>query len=184
MKQTGFTLVELLVVVAIVSVIVGWGIPGMTGLVKETRKDRYVGELFQLIQLTRQTAISKGATAVLCPTKDGVNCQTNWNLPLMVFHDRNRNKVLDEGEPLIASAPSNSEITIKFSAFGGTKGLRYYSTGMTFNQNGSFTVCPADKDETFGAAVIINRGGRAYLGIDKNNTGVVDLPSGRDISCG
>jgi len=182
MKIKGFSLIELLSVIAIISILTGWGLPGLVESVNTSKDQRTNNEMIGLIHLARSSAIDSGIPTILCPSNNLSECENNWNLPLIVFNDQNNNKILDAGEALIRSHGNFANYKISFSAFGGNKALRFYPSGMTFNQNGTFLICRHDSAYATGA-IAINRGGRPNGLKDIDGDKLIDLPNGKKPKC-
>lgn len=72
--ERGFTLVELMVTVAILAIIAGIAAPSFTNLIRSNRVTSAGNELVALMQVARSGAISNRATATVCPSTDGSTC--------------------------------------------------------------------------------------------------------------
>lgn len=70
----GFTLVELMVTVAILAVIAAMATPSFTNLVRSNRLTSSANEMVALLQTARTAAISNRASGTVCPSTDGANC--------------------------------------------------------------------------------------------------------------
>lgn len=75
----GFTLVELMVTVAVLGILAAVAVPAMTGLINSNRLAGTTGELTAGLQLARSEALRRGARVRICGTVDGVNCGANWS---------------------------------------------------------------------------------------------------------
>lgn len=66
LRQAGRSLVELLVVVALVAVLAGAGVPAGRGLWLDLQRDAVVDELERALALARTVAMATGAAAAVC----------------------------------------------------------------------------------------------------------------------
>lgn len=85
----GFTLVELMVTVAILAVLLGFAIPGFNGIIARNRLVAVANEVVGALQLGRMEAMRRNRPAILCPSTNGTTCNgTNWGR-FIVFVDGN-----------------------------------------------------------------------------------------------
>lgn len=78
--QRGFTLLELVVAVGIVSVLVGLATPSFSSLFETTRLSSYSNELVGTALLARSEAIKQNANVRMCVSTTGTGCTAgNWN---------------------------------------------------------------------------------------------------------
>lgn len=70
----GFTLVELMVTVALLAIITAIALPSFTNLVRSSRLTSSANEMVALLQSARTAAISSRASSSVCPSADGANC--------------------------------------------------------------------------------------------------------------
>ena len=86
--QSGLSAVELLVVIAVVAILFGAGIPAFNGLVQDMRRVTAVNALVGHVQLARSEAARRNAAVTLCPTVDGWQCAgsgADWAGGWLVF---------------------------------------------------------------------------------------------------
>jgi type IV fimbrial biogenesis protein FimT len=165
LKQRGFTLLELLYVLAITSILYSVAIPSLQSLIASTQRYILNQKLFTLIQYTRSKAAFQAQNVILCPSKDHENCINDWQQPLMIFTDMNNNKRRDEEE--VIDRIENIALQnyhINWRASGSSRYLRYVRDGSTSYQNGTFTLCPITKKIEHIEKIIIYRSGRARQG--------------------
>jgi type IV fimbrial biogenesis protein FimT len=97
-KQTGFTLIELMVVLILAAILLSVGIPSFRDFVRNSRMSAQANDLLSGINLARSEAIKRRSPVTLCsgaaPTCDGGNFQDGW----FVFLDENGNGTFDGGE--------------------------------------------------------------------------------------
>jgi type IV fimbrial biogenesis protein FimT len=103
MKQSGVTLLELMVTLAVMAILLAAGIPAYSSFVHKTRLTGAANGLLSSLYLARSEAIKRNSRTVLCPSLTGSACSNDgrWEHGWIVFHDVNNNGVLDSGEPLI-----------------------------------------------------------------------------------
>lgn len=80
-RTAGFTLIELMVTVAVIGVLAVVAVPAMTGLVNAYRLNGAAGELQTAVQLARSEAVRRNVPVTLCGSADGLTCSgaTAWN---------------------------------------------------------------------------------------------------------
>ena len=86
-----FTLIELMIVVALVAVLLVIAIPSFKAL---TQRNRVAGEINSFVsdlQFARSEAIKRGQPVSLCASADGATClgTNSWNQGWIVFNDVN-----------------------------------------------------------------------------------------------
>jgi type IV fimbrial biogenesis protein FimT len=74
----GFTLIELMVTVAVAGILALIAVPAMSSLISGNRLAGTTGELTSSIQLARSEAVRRNSRVTLCGTSDGVNCSADW----------------------------------------------------------------------------------------------------------
>ena len=172
----GLSLLELIVTMAISTIIFSITIPVMAGLINQNRIATQVNHLRTSLELTRSTAIQENEHAVICKSDDGERCtrQGEWNQGWIVFVDNDHDRRRSEDERLVqVQQPLPSTTQLKYRAFGSRHYVAYRPIGMTLT-NGTFTVCnPAVPDRA--KALILTKTGRVRLS-DK-------LPGSKPINC-
>lgn len=73
-RADGFTIIELMVVLAIVAVVLVMVPPGMAQLALTTNLKSYSHEMLTSLYLTRSEAIKRNAPVTLCVSTDGTSC--------------------------------------------------------------------------------------------------------------
>lgn len=91
MKAKGFTLVELMVTVAVMAILAMIAIPSFTSLINSNRIVSQANELVAVVQGARSEAIRYNQRVYVCSSSNGTSCagSANWN-GWLVFLDRNR----------------------------------------------------------------------------------------------
>jgi type IV fimbrial biogenesis protein FimT len=167
MKRTslGLSLLDLIIALAISSILTGFGIPTLLDLISNSKANSQYQKLFTLIQYTRNESVNHGTQVLVCPTENQIDCVNNWNLPLMVFVDSNYDEVRNEEEMILrqTEALSNDE-RLTWRASGSRRYLRFKYDGATRNQNGRFTYCYTRDDKVYAEEIVMFMSGRARRG--------------------
>lgn len=185
MTQTaGMTLLELILAIALLSILMAATAPSLNGIIEQRRGDEISDILQSAIELTRATAISSGGLATLCRSRNGRVCSGRWQDGMIVFADRDGDRVPDnDGGPIrVFRFPSPAGI-IRWRSFGNRQYLQMTAMGFTRNQNGNFTYCPDDGDVHLARQLIVNAAGRVRAAVDSDGDGIREGSNGRPISC-
>jgi type IV fimbrial biogenesis protein FimT len=177
MKQQGLTLIELSVVLAIVAILFSVGSPSYRFLINQIRIQTDVGNLLIMLRMTRQQAIIYSTTSVLCPSSDDKTCIRNWKLPLIQFHDTNKNNKRDDDESIQNrfDAFSGEDVFIKYPK----TQVRFTEQGMANFYNGTFGYCLGESIQ----GIIISRIGRIRFALDLNGDHIPDINRSTQVSC-
>lgn len=164
-SQGGFTLGELLLTLAITSVLLVGAVPGFVTLQRENRLTAVTNELITALYLARSEAVKRGTRVTFCASTDGEHCavdglgyQRGW----IVFTDPNDSGDLDAGEVALAVSQARV-VTIKGNALV-QRYVSYVATGAARTtsgalQMGTLTLCSPPS----GREVTINVGGRVRV---------------------
>jgi len=97
-RENGFTLVELLVTIVVVSILLATGVPSFMQMIKNNRLSAQANSLVAAIQLTRSEAVKRGTSMVICAKDpDAVACSgnNNWTNGWIIFSDLDQGGDLD-----------------------------------------------------------------------------------------
>jgi type IV fimbrial biogenesis protein FimT len=106
MRSRGYSLLELLIALALVVVLLGLGVPGLRELALDARRTADVNALVSAIHLARSESLKRARAVVLCHTADGFLCagaRQPYDLGWMVFVDTDGDNPprRDENEELL-----------------------------------------------------------------------------------
>jgi type IV fimbrial biogenesis protein FimT len=167
MEQSGFSLLELMVAVAVSALLLTIGIPSFTAFTSSTRLVNVTNELVSSLHLARSEAIKRNSRVVLCASATGTSCLAagDWHQGWLVFHDANNNAVRDVGETVILARYA---LPVGFSLTGNEqikKYISYTSSGAAKLISGAFqagTLTLCNTSPALGAArqIVISSTGR------------------------
>ncbi|MEO0444020.1 MAG: GspH/FimT family pseudopilin [Pseudomonadota bacterium] len=165
MKSTtpnGFTLLNLLTAIVIISLLVSTGMPAMSGFIANNQANSVYQRLFSLVQYTRLEAVSYRSQVILCPSHNRQHCINDWNQELMIFVDSNDDEVRNGDEKILRiDSPIGKHAELKWKPSGSKRYIRFNQSGETRNQNGRLTYCLHRGEQTFARQIIMYRSGRA-----------------------
>ena len=187
-KQRAFTLVELIVTIAIVGILAVIAFPNLNQFAVGLKVEGEISELNRLILITRNTAISSGNTTTMCPLVSN-NCVNQWDKEISVFEDLNGDGVFNP--PAAGSTIGDVVIRVKDSInindklqFSGGSSLIYSPQGNLTGStaNSTFSYCPNGyTDESKG--IVISALGRPYTSQDLDGDGNDEDREGNNITC-
>lgn len=175
--QHGFTLLELMVTIAIVGIVAAIAFWDSSDMLEENRAENFLLELKRNINFARAKATSTDSLMVVC-SADTTNIENNTQLTcskdwsdgtIIVFFDDNSNGGYDpqEGDKILrtmAEISENSKLT-----FSGDTSLTFDASGRITSNPGTFTYCP-NKDNENNKALTISQSGTALYNGDTNNS--------------
>jgi len=79
-RHNGFTLIELMVVIVIVAILAGIGVPSFRTLIQNNNLTSQTNGLLGLLQLARSEAVTQRQQVTVCPSSDQATCNSvDWN---------------------------------------------------------------------------------------------------------
>lgn len=141
--MAGVTLMELIVVITIVGILMGIGVPSYRYITTSYRMAGEINGLLGDMQFARAEAIKEGQSVTVCVSSDGVSClsgTTTWQKGWIVFPDPTAAKTGGNAQQVLrAQAP--------FVSGTGGGGIDTFSDGatsaVTFNREGLLTGLPS-----------------------------------------
>lgn len=189
-KRNGFTLIELIVTMAIGAIVLSIAVPSYQASVQNNRKTTSVNALATTLQLARSTAITRRVNITVCKSNDSgtaaPTCRNgggsgDWTQGWIIFTDSNNNFTFDAGETLLrvhaalsggATFTGNNNVINKIS---------FSPTGLARGSNGTITHCD-ERGATYASALVISVGGQVRNAVDTDADNIVDV-QGVNITC-
>lgn len=154
----GFTLVELLIVLAILAVVLV-SAPSMIQIVRNAQVQGSLHAMASSLALARASAISRNHPVTLCPSDDGLRCAggTDWTSGWIVYLDSGRQpQPRSPSEVLEVVPPMRGGLSMRTSA--GRLRIRYQPSGWASGSNLALTVCTSSSTSLAGRVVVNNAG--------------------------
>jgi type IV fimbrial biogenesis protein FimT len=146
----GFTLVELIVTVAILGIVLTIAIPNFRDMLASNRMASQANDVIAALSLARSEAVKRAAQVTVCASSDGATCTGTWEQGWVV-RDAGGNVLRVyralTGNSTLASSAGGSVV---FTATGST----------TLAADATLTVCPPAPATVQGRVIQIVRSGR------------------------
>lgn len=159
--SSGFSLLELIVVLAMASILFGIGAPSLGPFLSSERGITRMNSLAGSLALTRSEAIKRNQHVVLCKSPDGEYCHrkgASWHDGWIVFVDRDHDRRRQNDEPILQHHGAGSTgQTLTYAAFGSRHYITYRPSGMT-RTNGTFTLCDPHYPDNARALILMKTG--------------------------
>jgi type IV fimbrial biogenesis protein FimT len=181
-RHAGFTLIELMVVLAISAILVVLAVPSFVTFTRKTNISNGVNTFMADARFARSEAVRLGGSVVMCrsdaPEVTNPSCGTGsgpdgngWVSGWIIFQDLNNNGTKDAADPILriqgpltslnSIADSSGSTKLVFTATGRLKSL---SSGVLTLQFGSAPDFPNDVQRM----VCVSLGGRVRIAGDGN----------------
>jgi type IV fimbrial biogenesis protein FimT len=183
-KQRGFTLVELMVVVAIAAVLIAMAVPSFTGLIKSNQVSSVVNTFMSDVRFARSEAIKRGGSVVICrsdsPEAASPVCSTSgnaangngWVSGWIIFQDLNNDGTIDAGEPILRLQPAITSVDVMTEGANAPRAKAVFTATGRLQAVGSvlsFQVGGGNFTNEQQRMVCLGLGGRARIAGDGNS---------------
>jgi len=161
---SGFSLIEMLVVVAVLSILLAVSLPNFQNMIERSGTNSQAKLFLTTLSLARSEAIKRGGNVAICASTDGADCSAKaWGAGWIVFFDANGNAnglagSVDAGDTLIRVFDSGGSANV--TTF--TVDLFEYSTLGFSATDGTQTllICPASSSAANARSIVIGSSGR------------------------
>lgn len=155
LRPSGFSLIELLISLALFSILISIALPSYSYLVQDRHADAAARQLFTLLSYTREQAIIRNRQVVICAAADDSFSQcipfkwsgrSDWSQGVMIFIDGDKNERFSaDNDELLKVARLDSAVvdvsctTGSFIAYKGTGILQGFSNGTLTFTSGDYS---------------------------------------------
>lgn len=145
-RSDGFTLIELMVSIAVLAVLLGIAAPGLSQFLVSNRLSSQINELVSDISQARNEAGGRGTAVSICIAATSTTCATSgtaWEAGRIIFVDPNRNGAIDTGEAIIKFSPAlDGGTNLAAASFSSPRYITFRPFGgLTSTSGGTFTLC-------------------------------------------
>lgn len=127
-SYTGFTLIELIMTLVIVSIVISFGAPALTDLIRNNHLTSKTNMIVTALNLARSEAIKRNTTITMCASSDQATCTNDgWENGWIILDNDQVLKVFDpiEGLASVASTVGSLQYT--------SNGFLNGGAGVTFD---------------------------------------------------
>ena len=164
--QRGFTLIEMMVAVALTGLLLSMAVPALQQFTSNARQTSTINDFVSSMHIARSTAVTTNFRTTVCASANGVSCQAvSWDEGWIVFGDRDSDQAVDADETIVASSDGADGLDIRSAEFG--QFLMYRPNGRVMTasaagNSGQFTVCDRRGSE-YAKVLIVDLSGRPRL---------------------
>ena len=162
-KLSGFTLIEMMVVVAIAGIAMAFAVPAMGTFIKNERLVTQINTLVGHLAYARNEAVTLRQQVILCASGNMTSCSgTDWAAGWILFVDADNSSTLNGLETILrAKAPLEGIGTTLNSSTGSM--IIYDNRGFAPLSNGVFSLCD-DRGALHVKSISITNTGRVRRG--------------------
>ncbi|MDX2367720.1 MAG: GspH/FimT family pseudopilin [Colwellia sp.] len=181
-KCNGFTLIELMIGIAIVAILSATALPSLNSFTVGMRVDNEINQIHRLVLTARNSAINMEQNVIFCPLV-GTTCTAGeWDKELSVFIDINNNGTYESATDTLLKVKNEISDGDKL-IYAGNSNLTFRPTGrITANANTAFKYCAKNHDD-MSRSITISLSGRPYQSSDTDNDGKDEDRDNNEISC-
>ncbi len=201
-QADGFTLIELVVALAVAAILVVIGVPTISTMLNSNERATKINDLVTSLNIARSESLRRGANVSMCRRMKGsltdcatVSCTASthdncWESGWVIFVDDDADGIRDGAEEVVRvyeyDKPHHLLVAQTFTSFisyasSGTPGAAgMYKFCIDWNQDGDYTDTVDAKNWR---AVSVNAMGRPKLSSDINDDGVHEDADGNPLAC-
>lgn len=160
----GFTLIELMITIAILAIVVTIAMPSFSTMVRNNGVTTVADDLFSSLQIARSESVNREVSMTVAQKSTG--WQTGWD----VFEDKDNNGVFNNGTDTMINAytTTNSQVIVTPQGKVSTNTtILYTPTGRTLQKydevNDYFSVTVANATDITPRCVFLSTTGRPFV---------------------
>lgn len=182
----GFTLIELMVVLAVLAIALTVAVPSFTTLIRNNQLLSAHYDLRGLLGTARSEAIAQRAFVTVCASEDGAGCSGSWEDGVIAFVDFDGDGTVDTGgggaDDLLFLVESADYQGLTVTLTGGRTSLRFDPRGSALGNDGTYVFCDVRGVESARGLNVLPAGQLRSL-VDEDGDDIVNLPGDDNVTC-
>lgn len=160
MKNSGFTLIELMVTLIILSILVTVGVPSFRHMILKNSVDGDRDTLFNNLIYARTEAIKRSQTVSICKSTNLTTCDAtaDWGDGWIVFEDSDGNGSLSGETILRVQDALKRDISVSFD---GGDFVTFDGLGKASDSSGTFSFSHSSGNTEYDRTITLSSTGRA-----------------------
>lgn len=165
MQKNGFTLLELIVTLAIAAILLSVGVPGFRGIIMDNRLVNETNQFVTAVNTARSAAVRFQRNATVCMTTNysaavpTCGSSNDWSPGWIVWVDKDRDGATDANEIISVHEPVAGSITMQSTS---SSAFTYNARGFSTTGGDDVSMCDDRSSET-GRLIKINNVGRTNV---------------------
>ena len=132
-RNRGFTIVELMITLAVAAILLAVGVPSLFDFINNNRVSGQYNDFVTSLHMARSEAIKRGRKVSVCSSSSGTSCAAgNWEDGWIVWADSDGNGTVESSEIIrvYTTLTGGSTLAASSSAGGSVDSISYLSTGF------------------------------------------------------
>jgi type IV fimbrial biogenesis protein FimT len=172
-SSEGFTLFELLTVLAVLAIAISTVLPSMRVLLHKTQLRTQANRLVTALNLTRSEAVWRNAFVSMCPSEfpaaAAPTCSGAYADGWIIYTNADRDSIVDPGTDQVLGVfealHAGYSVTNRARTRLANEIITFYADG-TSRKNRTLMLCPPSGSRASSVSIVMNRMGRSRLSDD------------------
>ena len=182
-RAQGFTLLELMVALVVVSILLTIGLPSFSASVRQNCTITAANTLLTVLTAARSEALKRDRNVGVCPSTNGTSCGgtgATWAGGYLMYADGDGDGTFDAGETVLRVERPLSKCTTITGNSPFTSGVTYSGLGKPRGSGGSFLIESTDSTR-YKRSVVVSPTGRPRvctpIAVPRDGVDVYECPN-------
>lgn len=156
----GWTLIELLIAIAVLGIVSGFAVTSLNGMVQAAHGSAARGAMLESLTRARNAATLREQDVRICPSTDGATCADSyhWESGWIVYADVDDDNRKGPADVVIGGYPKLAD-GVRLITSTGRRTIEFQPSGGNGGNNATFTLCDGRGPGRASAFAMANTGG-------------------------